>query len=68
MISLIEKLNEEAMQDNRKVLDLCHMTIGDTKRINELFDEYAVKYTEFVDELSVKHNGCLLYTSPSPRD
>lgn len=46
------------MRNNRKVLDLCNMTIEDTKRINELFDEYSDKYTEFVDDLSEKHNRC----------
>lgn len=46
------------MQDNRKVLDLCHMTIEDTKRVNELLDEYSEKYTEFVDDLSVEHDSC----------
>lgn len=46
------------MQNNRKELDLCHMTIEDTKRVNELFDEYSDKYTEFVDDISAKHEEC----------
>lgn len=58
MISLKEAISGEAMQNDKKVLDLCQMTNEDTKRINELFDEYADKYTEFVDRLSAEHNGC----------
>lgn len=37
------------------------MTIEDTKRVNELFDEYSEKYTEFVDDLSAEHDSCKLW-------
>lgn len=57
-ILLMETIKEEIMKDNNKVLDLCHMTIEDTKRINELFDKYSVQYTEFMDDLSSGHDRC----------
>lgn len=34
------------------VLDLCSMSVNDTKRLNEIYDLYIGEYTEFVDQIS----------------
>lgn len=40
------------MSDTHSVLDLCNMSVENTKYLNQIFELYSKDYTRFVDELS----------------
>lgn len=40
------------MCNKNTVLDLCEMSIENTKLLNQIFDKYRQEYTKFVDDLS----------------
>lgn len=41
----------------QKLINFCEMSPGMTKRLNEIAESYQVKFTEFVDEMSLKYNS-----------
>lgn len=50
-------------EQDKKALDLSLLSAGQTKRLNELYSEYSMLYTEYIDEIANENKDSIFWSA-----